>query len=354
MTVAPWTPLAGVGRRDALWNALVSYAERAIPLEGGVSATFALADAPDPDAFCVAVAMADGPTLSLHWQAFPFNSLLGADISAADLAAIPPGLREALLEGMAGLIWSAVGPLRSRTFRIAASGPARQLLKDGNPGDGHLPAWFSVSFDGLAKEPVRVLVGCDRGALLDMLSGALVAPQKVHAALTSQLTCPVLFTLGAVPVTIAELRSLEQGTVVVLPEVAADIALLRSREAEYQFQQAGDNLTCLAVRSRERARERVAFGARTMDSDATENAGTPAAALSALRITIDFDLGQTDVPLSDLETWRQGTVVALPAPARQAGAEVTLRANGQVIGVGDLVSIDERLAVRISRLFFSS
>jgi type III secretion protein Q len=69
---------------------------------------------------------------------------------------------------------------------------------------------------------------------------------------------------------------------------------------------------------------------------------------------IDFDLGRTAVSLADLESWQAGSVVALSPPARTEGAEVTLRANGRVIGTGDLVRIDDRLAVRISQLYFTA
>jgi flagellar motor switch/type III secretory pathway protein FliN len=76
--------------------------------------------------------------------------------------------------------------------------------------------------------------------------------------------------------------------------------------------------------------------------------------LSSLEVMIDFDLGRTAVSLSDLESWKAGSVVTLDPPSRADGVEVTLRANGQVIGTGDLVKIDDRLGVRISRLLFAT
>ena len=90
-----------------------------------------------------------------------------------------------------------------------------------------------------------------------------------------------------------------------------------------------------------------------MAANAPEQAAKPVP-LTSLEVMVDFDLGRTAVSLADLESWKAGSVVKLDPPARGEGVEVTLRANGQVIGTGDLVKIDDRLGVRISRLLFAT
>ena len=78
-----------------------------------------------------------------------------------------------------------------------------------------------------------------------------------------------------------------------------------------------------------------------------------APAVSDLQVTIDFDLGARSIPLSEIEAWQAGAVVALDPPQRAEGVEVTLRVNGSAIGAGELVRIDERYAIRLSRLFLA-
>lgn len=72
--------------------------------------------------------------------------------------------------------------------------------------------------------------------------------------------------------------------------------------------------------------------------------------LQGLRVTLVFEIGRRTIPLSELANWREGALVELDPPAAEAGMEVTIRSNGDVVGTGDLVMIDDRCAVRITRL----
>lgn len=72
--------------------------------------------------------------------------------------------------------------------------------------------------------------------------------------------------------------------------------------------------------------------------------------IADLGITVDFDIGEKDFTLAEIETWRPGAVVALDPPALAGRVAVTLRVNGHAIAAGDLIAIDDRLAVRLSRL----
>ncbi|MGV6871600.1 FliM/FliN family flagellar motor switch protein [Pseudochelatococcus sp. B33] len=72
--------------------------------------------------------------------------------------------------------------------------------------------------------------------------------------------------------------------------------------------------------------------------------------LADLGITVDFDIGEKDFTLAEIETWQPGAVVALDPPPLAGRVEVMLRVNGRVIATGDLIAIDDRLAVRLSRL----
>jgi flagellar motor switch/type III secretory pathway protein FliN len=76
--------------------------------------------------------------------------------------------------------------------------------------------------------------------------------------------------------------------------------------------------------------------------------------VDALRLTIDFDIGRKSVPLAALSQWQNGTIVDLEPPALADGVAVTIRCNGDVVGTGDLVRIDDRIAVRVTRFLLAS
>jgi flagellar motor switch/type III secretory pathway protein FliN len=86
-----------------------------------------------------------------------------------------------------------------------------------------------------------------------------------------------------------------------------------------------------------------------MDDETTPVGSEPPMTLGDLRIAVDFDLGRSMVPLATVASWQAGHIIDLALPTLSDGVEVTIRANGDVVGQGDLVRIDDRIAVRITR-----
>jgi flagellar motor switch/type III secretory pathway protein FliN len=89
-------------------------------------------------------------------------------------------------------------------------------------------------------------------------------------------------------------------------------------------------------------------------SNTTNNSKASNMDAGDLGVIIDFDLGRMTVPLAQVQSWQPGMVVPLELPSAEDGVEITVRANGQIIGTGDLVRIDDRIAVRLNRLVFSN
>ncbi|KZM47395.1 FliM/FliN family flagellar motor switch protein [Labrenzia sp. OB1] len=73
-----------------------------------------------------------------------------------------------------------------------------------------------------------------------------------------------------------------------------------------------------------------------------------------LEVTVDFTLGATRLPLDEIASWQPGTIVMLPAELSEDRTLVTVDANGSPIAQGDLVQIDNRLAVRLNRILLSA
>jgi type III secretion protein Q len=69
--------------------------------------------------------------------------------------------------------------------------------------------------------------------------------------------------------------------------------------------------------------------------------------LDKLPVRLQFDLGERVIPFSEVQTLGPGYVLELGREIRRA---VTIRANGYVIGEGELVDIDGRIGVSIQKI----
>ena len=75
---------------------------------------------------------------------------------------------------------------------------------------------------------------------------------------------------------------------------------------------------------------------------------TPVASLADLPVRLSFDLGELSLTLAQLQALQPGQALALGRPLDGA---VRVRANGVLIGEGELVQIDGQLGVSLSRLW---
>lgn len=73
----------------------------------------------------------------------------------------------------------------------------------------------------------------------------------------------------------------------------------------------------------------------------------PVVHLEHVPVRLTFDLGDREVTLGELKAFLPGYVFNL---GREPGAAVCIRANGRVIGEGELVDIDGRIGVAVVRL----
>lgn len=69
--------------------------------------------------------------------------------------------------------------------------------------------------------------------------------------------------------------------------------------------------------------------------------------LDAISVRLTFDIGQQTLTLGDLRTLTPGATFDLGRTPHQA---VNIRANGALIGTGELISIDDRVGVRVATL----
>ncbi len=330
---------------DALWNALVSRVGQPLPLVGRSSALLALGGPPDGEATALRLRFASGPRVVAVPLAFPFKAVCGADLAMADFGLLPPALRDALLDAVLAVILSALPPHPHGAAAIEAAGPWREIA-EADPESGDL-RWFRATLQGVAPEPVAV----DLAATLPTLAGLFGdAPpaRRVWGRLKADLTRDAYVTLGRLVLPLAAAAGLAPGGVAVMPAgLDPALAALRAGDALYRFRAAGEGWACLAVEP---------LADATLKAESHPMAGPtdePPAGPLPFDIAVDFDIGRLVVPLAEIETWQPGAIVALQPAALREGVEVTLRSNGRVIGTGDLVTVDGRVAVRIASLAFT-
>lgn len=351
---ALWTPpaVSQDPETDALWNALVSHVGQPLPLRGRANAVVALGAAPSPETLVLRVRFANGPAVLVVPVAFPFGAMFGADLALDDLALLPLALRDALSEGVVSVVAAGLPDHSLGAVNVERGAPWGELAL--RPEERARLRWFRATVQGLAPEPIVLDVAATLGDLADIFGGG-VGARRVWSGLKAQLTREVAFTLGRLTLSVAALRSLTPGTVIVLEAgLDAAVAQLRTDDALFRFRASGTTWTCAAVTPMDADRHPAGI---SMSPDQTRVPAPSATGgekldLPYLEVPIDLDLGRVTVPLSEIETWQPGSVVPLQPAVPREGVEVTLRSNGRVIGTGDLVRVDDRLAVRISSLTF--
>ncbi|NLC61902.1 MAG: type III secretion system cytoplasmic ring protein SctQ, partial [Gammaproteobacteria bacterium] len=81
------------------------------------------------------------------------------------------------------------------------------------------------------------------------------------------------------------------------------------------------------------------------DKEAAAAPADPDAATRKLPVEVAFEVGRMQLPLGKLAELQPGYV--FPVPAQLEGANVTIRANGEAVGQGELVSVGDTLGVRL-------
>jgi type III secretion protein Q len=174
--------------------------------------------------------------------------------------------------------------------------------------------------------------------------GRLIGAAPSLPAPCAGLPVPLAVRIGAVRLSLAELKGLEPGDVV-FPDVACRAGEVLVVYGEGWSHAAKHDRGTVTVVGPRRPLALQDGGGWMADSDA---AAPPAERLDQLPVTLVFELGRSELPLAAVQGLAPGAVIPL---GRDPGEAVDIVANGRRIGRGEIVRIENELGIRVGRLF---
>lgn len=346
MTLMPWPRLS---RNEAQARTLV--AQRALACPVVLAGQNWLLDVqPWPPAAGAAASAAPPAAqdwqLRLSWGGAFFELWLPASAAQTwmaavepelDLPALPDAFAAAVLEEALAAALAALTGLQRGAARLES------LARAGRAADGGGPHRFSLRL-AQGNAVVHGVLAADTLGL--MLMAGLVAqrPARSNGLDEDRLPVPLRATLGATRLSVAELASLEPGDSVLLEQVWLDAdgslwLLAGELGVRVRWNDGRLDVTQTAT----------AIGLAMAESE-TQTTATPEAPpldLQRIPVRLTFDLGERTLTLGEIKALQVGQSLELARPLEQA---VQIRANGALIGSGELVEIDGRIGVTIVSL----
>lgn len=251
-----------------------------------------------------------------------------------DLPALPDELAAAALEAACEGLLEALGGLRRGPARLErlAPGPA-QAQEQAHAFDAQLRCGPSVVRARLATSSLGL-----------MLMAGLVAemPEQANALVAQDLPLVLRAELGFTWLPAGELATLAPGDTVLMEHVflTPDGALwLGQHDWGLGVSWDGHALTVI---------QRFEQGGWAMPyAEDHEDGEDRLDTLAQLPLRVAFDLGERSMSLGEVQALQPGEVIELGRPL---AAAVSVRVNGALVAVGELVEVDGRIAVTIGSL----
>jgi len=255
-------------------------------------------------------------------------------VPGAEAVELPESLQLAALEAMRGELEQALA---------AKGGASRRALRFNRlaPANGAASAPHGYAFTLTSAASGEAIIGrlwTDVSGLSYAAPLLRAAPRAAgaEAAWADTVAIPVRFEAGSTVLDRQELAGLEPGDLVLLDDCWL----------------AGGEMTVAAgagLAFRARLEERTLTVTQPLGPVMAEPANTPAAGDAAERVPVrlTFDLGERSMTVAELRELKPGYTFDLGRDLRRA---VAIRAQGQLIGEGELVEIDGTLGVAITSL----
>jgi type III secretion protein Q len=282
----------------------------------------------------------DGREGLLVMAAAPTQALLGDIDASLSVTALEPADAALVLELAIEDALGRIETVSGRRITLSSLAPGTTM-----PGAPMVALTISLDLQGVgASDCLLWLAPVDAAAvaaMLDVAAGTAKAPVE-------NLAVPVTVRVGAASPTIAELKSLRRGDVILVDDecgVAGAVAVIAEHlVAPVDFVASGIRFSSGPIGGRgsawEWSMEKPTDGAGLMSLNDAE--------LDELPVRVLFEVGRLDLPLGELRGLDVGALLPL---AREPESAVEIVASGKRIGRGTLIKIGECLGVRVTRLF---
>lgn len=286
-----------------------------------------------------------GALLQLQLPAEAAQLLLSALLDGAALPPVPEEMQAATLEAALQALLAGLEGLGRGAARIVATSvgaPPAALA--------HAVAW-QLRSEPASSMPATTLAGMLRADGLGLLLMAgLVAglPQHAGPLASEDMRVALHLDIGYATLEAAELEHLFPGDVLLMEQSFVSAG----RMLWLQAPGAGGLHVYLPDPAEDAAGDQAPFltvvQSWTHAMPALDPAPNEAADLLAIPVRLTFDLGEIALTLAELRALQPGQTIQLGQPIAEA---VRVRANGALVGEGELVEIDGQLGVLLRRLF---
>ena len=345
MNVQTWIPPdSGIGSKDlSLWNMAMSHMGTPLPLDGsGIRLRLSPIAAPHVTGPMHVMRTAEGQQFYVHLDAFPYQQMLGVDFDLDAAGDLPSALADAIHAGSAEFL------LQKFPDTLTAGMTYQATQADALDEAGGLQ-WFAAALDGLAETPAFFSIGAKASAICAFLNGSLQQSRTVLTALRQTLDVALHRLVGRAVLKVGDVRGLDLGDFIVLEDAVSDNVVIRSDDRAFYFETVEEGWRCTAIHPFKNVRKMSAMDDTPSDPKEPENE-TLAEMAEAVSTVLTFECGTASVTMAELEAFQTGAIVPLPSQLTENGVQVTIRAGDHAIAKGEIVQIDDRVAVRSSQL----
>ncbi|MDO1583188.1 FliM/FliN family flagellar motor switch protein [Rhizobium oryzicola] len=334
----------------AVWNAFMAQIRHPIALEAG--AIMKVEPAAKPVAHLPLARVRIGHPIGkalFRLIEFPFADLTNSELQAADIDSLPEPLAEAVWAGVL-TVMNGLLP-QSSDIELAMADVGRS--NDPVQADS-IDEWFDLTIDQRNTGPIVLKAGLNRAWLISLLAARSLPNFQARGPLDESLLLSADMTLGRLSLSKSELAAIEPGDVVIMAATAPDCRNVRVANRLFTFSVSQDQSVCGGSFPLDGLRPASFKSEISRMSDPIEGELSAdeqhSGGLTDLILAVDFDIGRIEVPMTTVASWTRGSVVEMEQQPLEDGIAVTLRVNGQAVGTGDLVRIDDRIGVRITQV----
>jgi type III secretion protein Q len=297
----------------------------------------------------------DGAPLAVFLEDFFFVRALEPLLPDAALASAPPALRAAAIE-------VALAELMDSFERATGRKVAVVTAEDGAGGGEDGPRLGFVLREPRGADRVRGWIRADARALA-LVAGLLKDRPPVLRAPPDDLPVPIRLEIGATLLPQADLAALQPQDIILVENcfLTADDSLILRLSPRLAWKA---KIEAAAIIVTQQVKDTMAQGAaerpgpepgkpgEKAGGKASEKAGgkppePQVASLDEIEINLVFELGERLLTLAEIRAIDKGYVFDLGKDWRHA---VAIRANGRLIGSGELIEVEDRLGVRVIEL----